>query len=248
MARLTFRDRFFSPSTARAIMSPLSIVLAGVGAAGGMLLGGPVLAVIGGALLYGGKVLAGMPKAGKGPTIDPFGLSEPWRNYVGASLSAQARFRRTVESVQPGPLRERLNDIASRVDDSVDECWRIGQRGNEIDGALRELDPHQVYEELLAAQRGPQTDDRARVTKALESQYATIQRLADTSTKTRDQLRALQERLDELVARAVELKATGAMDAATLESEVDAVVDQMEALRQAVEETKAVGGQSQATA
>jgi hypothetical protein len=248
MARLTFRDRFFSPSTARAITSPLSIILAGVGAAGGMLLGGPAGAVLGGALLYGGRVLTGMPKAGKGPVIDPLALSEPWRNYVGASLSAQMRFRRTVDSVPAGPLRDRLADVVARVDDSVEECWKIGRRGHEIDGALRELNPTEVYNELIAAQRGEQTPDRARITKALESQYATIQRLAETSTKTRDQLRALQERLDELVARAVELKATGAMDAAALETEVDAVVDEMEALRQAVEETKAVGGQTQATA
>lgn len=242
MPRLTFRDRFFSPKTARVILAPLSIVLAGVGAAAGMVVAGPLGAVVGGALLYGGRVLTGMPKAGTGPTIDPLALSEPWRNYVGQAMSAQARFHRTVATIQPGPLKDRMLEVAKRVDDSVEESWAIGKRGHEIGQALRELGPTEVYQELLEAQASAKTPEQLRTLQALQSQYDTILRLDAVHTKARDQLRASQERLDELVARAVELKATGATDATALEHDVDAVVDEMEALRQAIEETRNTGG------
>ena len=44
MSTSSFRDRFFSPKVARAMMSPLGIVLAGAGAAAGIVVGLPVVA------------------------------------------------------------------------------------------------------------------------------------------------------------------------------------------------------------
>jgi outer membrane murein-binding lipoprotein Lpp len=238
---MTFRDRFFTPQTAKAIMSPLGIVLAGVGGAVGLLAAGPVGAVVLGAAFWGGRVLAGMPKGAKVETIDAFTLSDPWRTYVGRSQAAQMRFDRTVDSVPDGPLRERLLEIGRRVHDGLTESWRIGQRGHEIDNALRELQPNEVYEELIEAQRQKQTPDQAKIVQALESQYNTILRLDETSKTTQSKLRVLQERLDELVARAVEIKASRSTDVGGLDTEIDAVVDEMEALRQAIEEANSPG-------
>ena len=222
-------------------MSPLGIVLAGIGGAVGLLAGGPVAAVVLGAAFWGGRVLAGMPKGAKTQTVDAFTLSDPWRTYVGRSQAAEMRFQRTVDSVPDGPLRERLLEIGDRVHDGLTESFRIGQRGHEIDGALRELQPTEVYDELIEAQRRPQTPDQAKVVQALESQYATILRLADISETTASKLRVLQERMDELVARAVEIKASRSTDVSGLDSEIDAVVDEMEALRQAIEEANSGG-------
>ena len=59
----SFRDRFFTPKVARAMMSPLGIVLAGAGAAAGIVVGLPLVAAAGvGALAWGGRVLAAVPK------------------------------------------------------------------------------------------------------------------------------------------------------------------------------------------
>ena len=59
MAKLSFRDRFFTPKVAEAMMSPGGIVLAGVGAAVTILAGAPLIAAAGvGALAWGGRVLA----------------------------------------------------------------------------------------------------------------------------------------------------------------------------------------------
>ena len=55
MARPSFRDRFLTPPVARAIMSPLGIVLFGAAAAGAILIGAPIVAAAGiGAVAWGG--------------------------------------------------------------------------------------------------------------------------------------------------------------------------------------------------
>ncbi len=74
------------------------------------------------------------------PRIDPFTLSEPWRRYVQRAQSAKLRYDRTVQSTRDGPMRERLASIGGRLDQGVDDCWRIASRGHDIDGARRNLD------------------------------------------------------------------------------------------------------------
>jgi hypothetical protein len=86
---MSFRDRFLTPKTARAITSPLGIVLAGAGAAIGILSGlGVAGAVVLGGVAWAGRVLAGMPKAERGPAIDAYSLSDPWKTYVAEAQSA----------------------------------------------------------------------------------------------------------------------------------------------------------------
>jgi hypothetical protein len=63
------------------------------------------------------------------------------------------------------------------------------------------------------------------------------------SQDTRDRLRLLDARLDELVARSAEVS-VGAGDTGGLSDEVDGVVTELEALRLALEET---GGSRPAT-
>jgi len=63
MARRSFKDRFLTPPVAKAIMSPLGIVLFGVGTAGAVLIGAPLVAAAGvGALVWGGRILAAVPR------------------------------------------------------------------------------------------------------------------------------------------------------------------------------------------
>ena len=44
---------------------------------------------------------------------------------------------------RPGPLRERLQQLSGRLDDGIDESWRIARRGHEIVGAIG-TDRHRV--------------------------------------------------------------------------------------------------------
>ena len=207
MARSSFRDRFLTPPVARAIMSPLGIVLFGVAAAGTILIGAPIVAAAGiGAVAWGGRVLAAVPRDPKrGDRIEPFTLSDPWRSYVVGAQQSKERFDRMVHDMAAGPLKDRLADLASRLDDGVAESWRIARRGNDISGALARLDTVSAQAELaeLRAATGNAMPERstAKTIEALEAQIASEHRLQQTADDAKSRLRLLDARFDELVAR-----------------------------------------------
>ncbi len=237
--QLSFRDRFFTPKTARAITSPLGILLAGAAAAIGIVSGlGVVGAVALGAAAWAGRVLVGMPKGERGPAIDAYSLGDPWKTYVGAAQSAKLRYDRTVTAMQPGPLKDRLTEVGTRIDTGIEESWRVASRGDDIDGALRELNPNLISSQLAQAKRLPPGASREATVASLESQWASVSRLAKVREDASSHLRTLDARLDELVARVVELSVTGASDVGGLGSDVESMVTDMEALRQALDETK----------
>src|SRR3712207_851604 len=126
MARRSFRDRFFTPPVARALTSPLGIVLAGLGAAVGILTGGGAGAAGGvGAAAWAGRVAAASPREPREGRSDPFTLGAPWRRAVQDALQAQARFREAVSETRRGPLRDRMLEISDKIDAGVAEAWRV---------------------------------------------------------------------------------------------------------------------------
>ncbi len=246
MARTSFRDRFFTPGTARAIMSPLNILLFGAATAGSILLGVPIAAAaLVGAGVYGAKVLTGMPKgigAVSGPQsrVDPFTLSEPWRSYVQSAQTAKLRFDRTVAGTRGGPIKERLMELSSRLDEGILESWKIATRGHEIDRAIGQLDTTEALTDLAQlraeARHGQLSADAEATMRSLESQVASAQRMESVSSSTRERLRLLDARFDELVARAVEVS-VGAGDSGVLGDDVENLVSELEGLRLAIEDT-----------
>ena len=238
MARVSFRDRFFTPPVGRALFSPSGILLAGAGASVAIVAGAPLLAAAAvGALAWAGRVALAIPRSQKGERIDPFALGEPWRHFVRDALQAQARYSRAAGAAAAGPLRDRLVEIGDRIDDGVQECWRIANRGDDLDEALHHLEVDQAVRELRAAEADPST--LPGTLEALRAQVESAQRLQRTAVEARDRLRLLNARLDEAVARAIELSVgTGdTVQLGGLGTDVDNLVDEMEALRQALEET-----------
>ncbi len=245
----SFRDRFFTPPVARAIMSPLAIVLAGAGLAVGVATGLPLALAAGvGVAAWAGRVLAAVPKGKPADQIDPYALSDPWRSYVLGAQAAQGRFDRTVKAVQSGPLRDRLNEVASRFEDASSECWRIARRGHDIDGALRNLDLAETARDLAQARTLPATPTNQATVASFEAQMASGKRMTDVSQDAQSRLRLLDARMDELVARVAELSVSAGDDLGGLDSDVDGLVTEMEALRQALEETNRPGPAGQARA
>jgi len=237
----TFRDRFLTPKVARVITSPSAIVLAGVGASVAILVGlGPIGAVALGVGAYAGRVLAAVPRATKRPGINPRELDEPWRDLVQQILDASRRFDRALQGVQTGPLRDRLQQLGERLETGVDEAWRIAQAGQQLGAGRRQIDTTRIHVELQQARTGPQTERTGQTVAAIEAQLASAARLDATIHDTFDRLRLLDARIDEMVTRTVELSVTQAdtEDLGGLGDEVEAIVDDMEALRQAVEETR----------
>src|SRR4051794_34217118 len=131
VTRRSLRDRLLTRQTARAITSPSGIVLAGVGASAAILVGLPVLAIVGAGPAGGAaRVALSTPRDPSGAKhIDPFALQDPWRSFVRSALSARRKFDDAVHTARAGPLRDRLTEIGGRLDDAVDECWRGGQQG-----------------------------------------------------------------------------------------------------------------------
>jgi hypothetical protein len=244
MARRSFRDRFFTPKVAQAMMSPLGILVAGAGVAVGVAIGAPIAAAVGlGAVAWGGRVLAAVPGDDAGERPQPGRLSEPWRGYATNAQRAKERFDQVVAGISPGPLRERLKGLSARLDDGIAESWRIARRGDEIVRAIGQIDTATAGAELATLRQSG--DDRttagAETAKALEAQLASAERLSQLAEASRDRLRLLDARFDELVARTVEVS-VGAGDSAMLGHDVDDLVTELESLRVAMEETQSASG------
>lgn len=241
MPRLSFRDRFYSPPVARAVTSPSGILATGVGAAAGILVFGP-FGALAGLLAYGIRVAISIPRAGKGERIDPFAVNEPWRQFVQHALASRTRFSEAVRTMQGGPLRDHLADIGSRLDEGVEECWRIARRGQLLARARSQVNDAEIRRErdqLVAETGGPPQEGstQARTLEALESQLATAERMEAVLADTRSRLQLLDARRDESVTRAIELSVQAAPeDLGGLGDDVDGIVTEMEALRQALEE------------
>ncbi|MDP1821284.1 MAG: hypothetical protein Q8K58_15500 [Acidimicrobiales bacterium] len=244
MAGLSFRDRFFTPPVARAITSPSGILALGAGAGAGILLtGGPIGAIALGLLAWAARVGVAVPR-NRTERIDPFTLSEPWRHYMRDAMQAHQRFQEAVHDARPGPTRERLAEIDARVQTGVQEVWRIARRGHDLVDAHRRVDPEAVRREMEitranAAQPWADEATTERTMEALRAQLATVERLERVIADADSQLRLLNARLDEAAARTIELavQASSASDLGGLGADVDSMVDDMEALRQAIEET-----------
>jgi hypothetical protein len=235
---MSFGDRFFTPQTARALLSWRIILAAAIGLVAGLLGMQPGTAVGLGLAVYAATVLAAMPPSPRS-TIDPFTLSEPWRRFMQSAQRSRTALHDTLRGATEGPLKDRLADVAVRLDGAIEESWTIAKRGDEIDKAIKRIDPVRLRAQLEALRSTGSGDSGEAAVASLESQLASVERLKALSASTADRLRLTQVRLDELVARAAEV-IVGRTDTATYEHDVDNLVIELEGLRQAVAETNEI--------
>jgi hypothetical protein len=201
----------------------------------------PLGAAIGvGIAVYIATVAAAMPKGAPRANIDPFALGEPWRQIMQQAQGSGRKLRTTVAAADSGPLKTTLQGIVDQVERGLGEAWAIARRGDEIDDAVRRLDPASLRSELATLQAqaaaAPSPEHDAAVA-SVERQIASAERLKVQSAETAASLRLTQTQLDELVARASEVQ-VGAVDTAAYRRDVDVLVVKLEALHLAVEETR----------
>ncbi|HEU5150425.1 MAG TPA: TerD family protein [Iamia sp.] len=247
---LSWRERILSVPVARALVSPLGLGLAAGGAvaggAGAAAVGVPIVlgaAGVGGAAWLG-RAAAAVPGR-RGEKIDPFALREPWRHFVRDALGAHDTFTQLVKRTPEGPLRDRLATIAERMEAGVRESWRIASRGETLVEARLAIDDTAARAELAALHDPRATGDpasRARLAEALQSQIDAADRLDRIIDATYDDLRLMDARMDNAVTRALEVSvsATDTTAFGHLGAEVDGLVDDLEALRQGLEEIRGV--------
>jgi hypothetical protein len=239
VTKRSFRDRFLTPPVARAITSPSGILLAGAGASAAILVGLPIAAIVAaGAAAWAARVAVAVPRdASDAKHIDPFALQDPWRSFVRNAQKARRKFDEAVHGAHQGPMRERLTEIGGRLDDAVSECWRVARQGQALADARSQLDTTSAQRELASLDQT--SPSQSKTAEALQAQIASAQRVEATITDARDRLRLLDARMDEAVARAVELSVEGGdADLGGLGSDVDGLVGDMESLRQGLEETE----------
>jgi len=239
MADLSLRDRFLTRRVGEALFSPSGILLAGAGASVAIAAGLPLLAApVIGAVAWAARVALAVPRNAPRERIDPDALPEPWRHFVVEALRAQARYQQTVATAEAGAIRDRLRDIGARIDDGVHEAWRIARRGAQLVEARRSIDAEEARRDLAGVQ-GRSGTAADRTAQALRSQIESAQRLDATIAEVRSQLQLLDARLDESVARATELSVRigDVAELAPVGADVEDLVQEMEALRLALEET-----------
>jgi len=235
-----FRDRFYTPQTAKALLSWRILVGLGVGvamAAAGL----PVGVAIGvGVAVYAASVGAAMPNGTEQANIDPFVLSEPWRQLMQQAQGSGRRLRSIVSDGDSGPLKTTMEGIADQLEHGLNEAWEVARRGDEIDDAIRRLDPTALRSKLATLQERAAASPSPEADAAIDSvqrQLSTAERLKEQSAATAASLRLTQTQLDELVARASEVR-IGAVDTVSYEREVTELVVKLEALHQAIVETR----------
>ena len=242
-------EHWKSRKTGDAITAPSAIVLAGAGAAAAILGGLPILAIAGaGALAWAVRVATLLPRRKGKVRIDPMDIADPWRSFVREALDAQRRYRRAVEATFEGPLQQRLVEIGERIDSGVEECWRIAKRGDALVDAINNLDVVAARKELEVAKKSAKAtpgEAQEATVEALQAQVDAADRLIAVARDAQDRVRLLNARLDEAVARAVELslRAEDVGELGGLGSDVDELVDEMESLRVALDD---VGGTARA--
>jgi hypothetical protein len=237
---MAFRDRFYTPATARAILSWRILLGAAFGVAAGLLGASVPVAIAAGAAVYVVSVLLAMPRGSKLPAIDAFTLSEPWRQLMQSAQGSQRKLRETIAAVPTGPLRQQLDAISAQLEHGLAEAYRVAKAGDDIDDVVRRLDPPGLRSKLATAEQRAAADpspDNTAATASIRQQLETAERLKQQSEQTAATLRLNQAQLDGLVARAAEVR-IGNADTDTYREEVGELVLKLEALRQAVEETR----------
>jgi hypothetical protein len=244
------RDRSTPAPIVRAAVSPVPWVAGAAGTGVALLLSTPLLpAVLTGFVVWAIALLvyafrhAATPGASRmvADRIDPFAVGEPWRQFVKEAVTARNRFDEAVARTPEGPLHDRLGDIGSRVTEGVDEVWRIAGHGNALSRARTDLGPGQLRRRLEHTRRLIQEGDTSHeaTVDALQAQLSSVDRIETTIADTEVRLRTLNARLAEAVARGIELsvQAAGAVALDAIGDDVEGVVGELEALRQALEET-----------
>jgi hypothetical protein len=235
---MALRDRFWTPTTAKAILSWRILLGAAVGVVAAVIGMPVVLSVMLGGAVYAGTIALAMPSAPRTVAVDPFTVSEPWRRFAQSGQRSRRQFAETVRNTPPGPLHDRLRSIADRLDAGLQQGWLITKRGHEIDAAVKALDPTRLRSQLSSLEAQANAAPSAHLTAAIESvqsQLATADRLKALSASTADQLRLNEARLAELCARATEVS-VGSRDTEAFASDVDDLVLELEGLHQAVQE------------
>lgn len=161
--------------------------------------------------------------------VDPNAIGPRWAAHVREALAARARWQQVLDGVRSGPVRDRLAELAARVDEGVVAVWETATRADAAERIAATLDVDRITAEHKRAMRDP-TADPAMV-EALAARFRSAQRVLNAVDDADERLRLLDARLGAAVARAAEVALTAGEGATSLDAELDAVIGELGALR-----------------
>jgi hypothetical protein len=175
--------------------------------------------------------------------VQPDALPQPWRSPVEAALASRRAYQDVVRLAAAGPVRDRLEALGERVDAGVRSSWDVAQRAVEMTAVLEGIDVADATADHKAAQRelraasdaGDVPAGLAARAEALAARYASAHRLQNALEDAAEQLSVIEVRLEAVVARAAELSFQPDASADPLAAELDSVVAELGALRQALD-------------
>lgn len=219
------------------MISPITVgLVVGAGAVARLVTGSWLAALLAGLFTWVVRVLLSSAIAKRVQRlerrIDPFALREPWRFFVRDALNVRQRFTEALAGADPGPLRARLHEIETDLDQAVGVTWEVARRGQQLTDARRRIDIAALDRTLEST---PADDPRH---TAAAAQKASHGRLRSREERTREQLEILDARLDETIVRAGELatRTGGSLELDELAGQITGMVDELDALRLALDE------------
>ena len=242
---MALKDYFLSRRVANAMMSPSAILLGGLGASVAVIAGfGLIGAFVCAALGWSAKVLysaLSTPGMSASKTIyRASDLSGSWKVFFRDAQQARDRFDSVTDRAIEGPLKDRLLEIGEKLDDGLKRAWELAVHGQTLQTARKDIPVYDVQKDLNSLPSADSLNPTMRRTRqALESQLESAGRLDKVMQQSYDNLRLINAHLDEAVARGVELSvsASDPTDLASLDNDVSEVLDEMQALQEALKAT-----------
>jgi hypothetical protein len=233
----------------REIRDPWGLVLAGVAGGLGWAVGVPALAAAGiGAAVYGAKVLSGAvvnrrPALPGHPTIRS---GSPEALWARRAEQAVRTLRRLGTSAPPGPVADRVATVGGEAERTLDDVRRLAAQASGLTDALDHVDADRLYGEAnrLSTELRHATSEEigGEIRRSLDSVRAQLDvriRLEQAAAKLQARIEAVVLGLEGLVARLVEvltmIEAQSPVEGA---AQVDALAEELEALRSGLEETE----------
>lgn len=185
--------------------------------------------------MTGTVVLRGRRSRDRQPTD---ALPAPWSRLVADATAARVRFDEVLRAASAGPTRDRLKQLRGEVSDCVGRCEETARRGVQLQHFAQTVNIESVRSRLVEAEEDlrRQPDDRhaAELAETVRSELASAERLRGLVDKTQRSLRRLVSQLNDIVNRAAEF----AFAQTGQGSDLDAVVHDLEALRQGFAEVE----------
>src|SRR5687768_10029648 len=88
--------------------------------------------------------------------VDPTLVPPRLRRHVVDALAHRQRYAGVVESLQPGPIKDRMAANARQVDAGVEAIWTTVCRTRDIERTVDSLNPAALGDQLKSARRAAQ--------------------------------------------------------------------------------------------